>query len=327
VAWLSLDGGDRDPARFWRYVAAALDQLRPGVGQQVDALFQGGQPPLEAVLTVLVNQLVEGPEGGVVLVLDDYHLVEEPPVHDGLAVLLARLPPQLRLVLASRADPPLPLARLRAGGQLAELREADLRFTPEETAALLRTAVGPELSEAAVAALDDRTEGWAAGLQLAMARRRPDVCRATQRLVGRRTDPGVLPALLEQTEHALGSPPPAGGGGCALDRAGAGSPAALPTRLDPGDGRELSVSVTTYWSQVQTIYRKLQPTSRAEAVTHASQLRLLPPAATCNHQPDTAPTHHRPRSPCAQRSGQPASARSSRTIVAKPSTTITVATM
>lgn len=102
-------------------------------------------------------------------------------------------------------------------------------------------------------------------------------------------------------------------------------------RSPPGStretGRELSVSVTTYWSQVQTIYRKLQPTSRAEAVTHASQLRLLPPAATCSHQPDTAPTHHRPRSPCAQRSGQPASARSSRTIVAKPSTTITVATM
>jgi DNA-binding CsgD family transcriptional regulator len=99
-------------------------------------------------------------------------------------------------------------------------------------------------------------------------------------------------------------------------------------RSPPGStretGRELSVSVTTYWSQVQTIYRKLQPTSRAEAVTHASQLRLLPPAATCSHQPDTAPTHHRPRS---QRSGQPASARSSRTIVAKPSTTITVATM
>jgi LuxR family transcriptional regulator, maltose regulon positive regulatory protein len=166
VVWLSLDGGDSDPARFWRYVAAALDELRPGVGQRVDALFQGGQPPLEAVLTVLVNQLATEPEQ-VVLVLDDYHLVEGPPVHDSLAALLERLPWQLRLVLASRADPPLPLARLRAGGQLVELREADLRFSFEEAAALLRMAVGRELPEAAVATLGDRTEGWAAGLQLA----------------------------------------------------------------------------------------------------------------------------------------------------------------
>jgi LuxR family transcriptional regulator, maltose regulon positive regulatory protein len=166
VAWLSLDGGDSDPARFWRYLATALDRARPGVRERVEALFTGGQPPLEAVVTVVVNELVEGPEQ-VVLVLDDYHLVEAPPVHDSLAVLLERLPPQLRLVLASRADPPLPLARLRAGGQLTELREADLRFTPQEAAALLRTAVGPELPEAAVAALGDRTEGWVAGLQLA----------------------------------------------------------------------------------------------------------------------------------------------------------------
>ena len=166
MAWLSLDGGDSDPARFWRYVAAALDTVRPGVGQRVDTLLQGSQPPLEAVLTVLVNELVEGREA-VVLVLDDYHLVEAPSVHDSLAVLLERLPPQLRLVLASRADPPLPLARLRARGQLTELREADLRFTREEAAELLRTAVGSELPEAAVAVLGDRTEGWVAGLQLA----------------------------------------------------------------------------------------------------------------------------------------------------------------
>jgi LuxR family maltose regulon positive regulatory protein len=166
VAWLSLDGGDSDPARFWRYVAAALDELRPGIGQRVEALFQGGQPPLEAVVTVLINQLVTEPEQ-VVLVLDDYQLVEAPPVHESLAWLLERLPSQLRLVLASRADPPLPLARLRAGGQLVELREDDLRFSSEEAAELLRMAVGVKLPEAAVAALGDRTEGWAAGLQLA----------------------------------------------------------------------------------------------------------------------------------------------------------------
>jgi LuxR family transcriptional regulator, maltose regulon positive regulatory protein len=166
VAWLSLDGGDSDPARFWRYVAAALDGPRPGVGQRVDALLQSAQPPPEAAVTALVNELVQGPEE-VVLVLDDYHLVEAPAVHDSLAVLLERLPAQLHLVLASRADPPLPLARLRARGQLLELRETDLRFAPEEAAVLLRATVGPELPEAAAAALGDRTEGWAAGLQLA----------------------------------------------------------------------------------------------------------------------------------------------------------------
>jgi hypothetical protein len=166
VAWLSLDGRDSDPARFWRYVAAALDELRPGVGQRVDAVLQGVQPPPEAVVTVVINELVEEPRE-IVLILDDYHLVEASSVHDSLAVLLERLPPHLRLVVAGRADPPLPLARLRASGQLFELREADLRFTSEESAELLQAAVGAELPPAAVTALGDRTEGWAAGLQLA----------------------------------------------------------------------------------------------------------------------------------------------------------------
>jgi LuxR family transcriptional regulator, maltose regulon positive regulatory protein len=167
VAWVSLDKGDSDPARFWRYLAAALDRPRPGIGQQVAALLRGPQqPPLEAVVTVVVNELA-GVAEEVVLVLDDYHLIEAPPVHDSLAMLLERLPPGLRLVVASRADPPLPLARLRAGGQLAELRERDLRFTAEEAAALLREATGSELPADAVAALAARTEGWVAGLQLA----------------------------------------------------------------------------------------------------------------------------------------------------------------
>jgi len=169
AAWLSLDAGDNDPARFWRYVAAALERVRPGMDAPVVALLRGTQqPPLEAMATAVINELMALPgEGEVVLVLDDYHLIDAPPVHDSVTFLLNRLPPRLRLVLASRADPPLPLARLRARGQLAELRAEDLRFTLGETAAFLREATGLDLPTASVAALQDRTEGWAAGVQLA----------------------------------------------------------------------------------------------------------------------------------------------------------------
>src|SRR5262244_3239260 len=167
AAWLSLDAGDNDPARFWRYVATALDRARPGTCAPLAALLRGPQqPPLEAVVTALINELMAG-EREVALLLDDYHLIEAPPVHDSVTFLLDRLPPGLRLVLASRTDPPLPLARLRARGQLAELRAADLRFTLEETAAFLREVTGLDLPAASVAALQERTEGWAAGVQLA----------------------------------------------------------------------------------------------------------------------------------------------------------------
>jgi ATP/maltotriose-dependent transcriptional regulator MalT len=169
VAWLSLDPGDSDPARFWRYMAAALDRVRPGVGAPVMALLRGPQqPPLEAVATAVINELMSLPgEGQVALVLDDYHLIEAPLVHESVTFLLDRLPPGLRLVLSSRVDPPLPLARLRARGQLAELRAEDLRFTVAETAAFLQEVTGLDLPAASVAALQDRTEGWAAGVQLA----------------------------------------------------------------------------------------------------------------------------------------------------------------
>src|SRR5215218_9757026 len=147
VAWLSLDDPDNDPARFWRHVAAALDRVRPGIAQRVAALLQGLQPTsFEAVVAALVNQLA-GVAEEVVLVLDDYHLIQSPPVHASLGFLIDHLPPQLQLVVASRADLPLPLARLRARGQLVELREGDLRFTLEEAAELLHAAVGPELPE------------------------------------------------------------------------------------------------------------------------------------------------------------------------------------
>jgi LuxR family maltose regulon positive regulatory protein len=168
VAWLSLDVGDNDPVRFWRHVVAALDRARPGIGERVAPLL--GPPPssFEGLVTALINELA-APSGEkeIVLVLDDYHLVDAHQVHASLAFLLEHLPPGLHLVLASRSDPPLPLARLRARGQLAELRTDDLRFTAEEAAALLRESVGPAISGAAVAALVARTEGWAAGLQLA----------------------------------------------------------------------------------------------------------------------------------------------------------------
>jgi LuxR family transcriptional regulator, maltose regulon positive regulatory protein len=167
VAWLSLDEGDNDPARFWRHVAAALDRVRPGIAEQVAGLLGPPAPPsFEGLVTALINELAAQPDR-VLLVLDDYHLVDAEVVHASLTFLVEHLPPGLRLLLASRADPPLPLARLRARGQLAELRAAELRFTAEEAAELLREAVGPDLPDAAVAALAARTEGWVAGLQLA----------------------------------------------------------------------------------------------------------------------------------------------------------------
>jgi len=165
VAWLGLDAGDSDPARFWRYAVAALDRVRPGLAGRV-----GPPPPgsSDGLVTALINELAADPgPDEVLLVLDDYHLVDSEPVHESVAFLLENPPPGLRVVISGRADPPLPLARLRARGQLAELRAADLRFTAEEAAALLGEAAGPGLPEAAVAALVARTEGWAAGLQLA----------------------------------------------------------------------------------------------------------------------------------------------------------------
>lgn len=166
-AWVSLDAQDDDAGRFWGYVFAALELLRPGVGAEALALLRSPQPPpIESILTVAINGLAALPRAGV-LVLDDYHLIEDRAIHAALAFLLAHLPPRLRLVIAGRADPPLPLARLRARGQLTELRAADLRCTPEETAAFLRDVMGLALAAGDVAALEERTEGWIAALQLA----------------------------------------------------------------------------------------------------------------------------------------------------------------
>ena len=169
VAWLSLDAGDNDPARFWRHALAALDGACPGLGERVGPLLGPPPPPsFEGLVTALINELAVRPAADEVpLVLDDYHLVGSEPVHASLGFLLEHLPSGLHPVLASRADPPLALARLRARGQLTELRDAELRFTAGEAADVLRETSGAELPDAAVTALVTRTEGWAAGLQLA----------------------------------------------------------------------------------------------------------------------------------------------------------------
>ena len=167
VAWLSLNEDDSDPARFLTYVVAALQTLHGGLGVGVLAALQAPQaPPPDAVLTVLLNEIAALPHE-LVLVLDDYHTIESQQVDQALAFLVEHLPPQLHLVIATREDPPLPLSRLRVRGHVNEIRAADLRFTHAEAAAFLNQAMGLNLSETDVAALERRTEGWIAGLQLA----------------------------------------------------------------------------------------------------------------------------------------------------------------
>jgi len=168
-----LDARDNEPTRFFCYVTAALNTLAPGSGDAALALLQAPQPPpIEAIVTTLLNALSaalprEGGENPAVLVLDDYHAIDAPAIHRALATLIEHLPPPLHLLLATRADPPLPLSRLRACRQLTELRAADLRFRVEEATNFLTEVMGLALSEADIAALEARTEGWIAGLQLA----------------------------------------------------------------------------------------------------------------------------------------------------------------
>ena len=164
AGWLSLDAGDNDPARFWRHAVAALDRARPGIDDRLGPLLGPPAPAsFQGLVTALINDLAADQ---ALLVLDDYHLISAQPVHESLAFLVEHRPAGICVVLASRSDPPLPLARLRARGQLTEVRAAELRFTPAETGELLQHA-GSALPDASVAALAARTEGWAAGLQLA----------------------------------------------------------------------------------------------------------------------------------------------------------------
>jgi LuxR family maltose regulon positive regulatory protein len=167
AAWLSLDAADNESARFWVSFIAALQTVAPAVGAGSLPLLRSPQPPpVETVLTILLNEL-NAIAQDVVLVLDDYHLVDAREVQDGMAFLLDHLPPRMHLVIASRADPPLPLARLRARGDLVELRAADLRFLPAEAAAFLNEVMGLGLASTEIAVLEGRTEGWVAALQLA----------------------------------------------------------------------------------------------------------------------------------------------------------------
>jgi LuxR family maltose regulon positive regulatory protein len=167
VAWLSLDAADNAPGRFWTHVVAALQTVYPEMGRSVlAALGSPNPPPMESLLTALINELA-ATQAPLTLVLDDYHAVKERAIHEGLSFLLEHLPPQVHLVLASRTDPRLPLHRLRGRGQLIELRVADLRFTPDEAATFLHAGMGLALSAEDVNTLEQRTEGWITGLQLA----------------------------------------------------------------------------------------------------------------------------------------------------------------
>ncbi|MEA2574641.1 MAG: hypothetical protein QOH93_1939 [Chloroflexia bacterium] len=167
VAWLSLDAGDNDQGRFLTYLIAALQGIRPDIGEAALPILRGPQiVPTEPAMTVLANSIASVPHD-FILVLDDYHLVHAEAVHQAVAFLLGHALPQMHLVIASRTDPPLPLAQLRAHGQLTELRAPDLGFTHEETTSFLHEVMELPASSEEVAALERRTEGWIAGLQLA----------------------------------------------------------------------------------------------------------------------------------------------------------------
>ena len=167
VAWLSLDENDSNPVCFLTYFIHALQTITPNIGSKILKVLQSPQPPpIETILTSLLNEIVTTTKD-FVLVLDDYHVIDSKSIDQALSFLVNHLPPQMHLVITTREDPALPLSRLRAQRQLVELRAADLRFTPSEAAEFLNEVMGLNLSTEEVAALEERTEGWIAGLQLA----------------------------------------------------------------------------------------------------------------------------------------------------------------
>ncbi len=201
VAWLSLDEGDNDPARFITYLVKALQTIQAGIGEGLLAALQSPQPlQIETILTTLLNEINAIPEN-FLLVLDDYHSIDSQPVDQCLAFLIEQGPPQMHLLIATREDPDLPLARLRARGQLTELRVADLRFTSAEAAEFLNLLMGLNLSAEDVAGLEARTEGWIAGLQLAAISMRghKDAAGFIQSFTG--SHRFVMDYLLEEVLH------------------------------------------------------------------------------------------------------------------------------
>ena len=186
IGWVSLDEGDNDLTRFLSYFIASLQTIDSDAGEDALLFLRSPQlPPVETIMTVLINGVAQISED-FALVLDDYHLITNETIHRAIAFLLENLPPQVHLVIASRADPPLPLSRMRAHGQMTEIRAADLRFTPEEVAAFLKGTMGLDLPEESIATLEERTEGWVAGLQLAAlsARGREDASRLAEAFTG-----------------------------------------------------------------------------------------------------------------------------------------------
>jgi LuxR family maltose regulon positive regulatory protein len=193
AAWVSLGPEDNDPTSFLSYVIAALQTLDAQLGATALALLRTPQPPSpETVIALLTNELTGRDEGDLTLVLDDYHVITAESIQRGMTFLLEHLPPQLHLILAVRADPPLPLARLRAQGQLTEVRTADMRFGTDEAGMFLREVMGLDLPFEAIAILEQRTEGWIAGLQL-----------AALSLRGRADVPGFLDAFSGSHRYVL----------------------------------------------------------------------------------------------------------------------------
>lgn len=186
LAWLSLDKGDNNPRRFWTYLASTWQAALPGSGQgALAALAASESLPLETIPTLLINDLAQQSQW-LVLVLDDFHVIHHPAIHEGLIFLVEYMPANLRLIVATRSDPPWPLARYRARSQLNEIRAQELRFNEDEAAEFFSQTMGLELPASSITALEARTEGWVAGLQLAAVslRGRDDMAHFVQALTG-----------------------------------------------------------------------------------------------------------------------------------------------
>lgn len=198
AAWLSIDSGDNDASRFWTYFVASLQTIEPGFGHSVLALLRSPQPPApESFLALLINDAA-ALKRQLTIVLEDYHEIENSDIHDAVSYLLGHMPSNMRIVIISREDPPLQLARLRGGDALAEIRARELRFTEDEAGAYLKSASGLDISAADLAALESRTEGWVAGLQMAALsmQGRADITEFVQSLTG--THRFILDYLAEE---------------------------------------------------------------------------------------------------------------------------------